>query len=154
MMTDDFQDDLYNDTIQDHAECSDFRGEIPEAPYHAEAFNPLCGDEVNLHMIVDEEGKVADIKYSGQGCMISQASASMMAEALKGRTVEEARELLDTLRSLLRGKYEGDRKCLGDLASLEAVSKNPVRVKCAALAWSALEDVLKDYRNETVAASN
>ncbi|MEK6237372.1 MAG: SUF system NifU family Fe-S cluster assembly protein [Planctomycetales bacterium] len=143
--------ELYNDTIRDHAECSDYRGCIPDAPHRAEAFNRTCGDQVCLDVVVDEDGNIENLKFSGKGCLISQASCSMMAEALEGLSVEQADSLLADFRSLIRGKFNGDREALGDLAVMEAVSRSPVRVKCAALSWTALEDVLKDYQDSLAA---
>src|SRR5688500_13119413 len=101
--------------------------------------NPLCGDE--LHLSVDiQNGELADVAFDGKGCSISQASASMMTEAVQGRSVDDALGLTETIRLMMHGESPGDD--LGDLMALEGVAKFPVRVKCALLAWMALKDAL------------
>jgi nitrogen fixation NifU-like protein len=123
----------------------------------AEGFNPLCGDEVVLYLLV-EDGKVADVKIEGQGCSISQASTSMMSAAVKGKTVEEARKLISAFKALmsiheskLEGESDGtdlqaelDGVRLGDLEALQGVVKFPVRIKCATLAWNTLQQGLDE----------
>jgi len=101
--------------------------------------NPLCGDE--LHLSVDvQDGELADVAFDGKGCSISQASASMMTEAVQGRSVKDALGLTETIRQMMHG--ESPNEDLGDLMALEGVAKFPVRVKCALLAWMALKDAL------------
>jgi nitrogen fixation protein NifU and related proteins len=156
-------EDLYREIILDHYRSPRNRGELPTPPAHkSEGFNPLCGDEVILYLVV-EDGTVVDVKIGGQGCSISQASTSMMSAAIKGKTVEEARRLIGAFKALmsihgskLEGESDGadleadlDGVTLGDLEALQGVVKFPVRIKCATLAWNTLQQGL----DETAAAS-
>ncbi|HLH46098.1 MAG TPA: SUF system NifU family Fe-S cluster assembly protein, partial [Acidimicrobiales bacterium] len=130
------------------------RGELPVPPAHAETgFNPLCGDEITVYVQL-EDGTIADIKLSGQGCSISQSSASMMSTAVKGRSLEEARRVIRTFKGMmslheqrLDGEPEADpgdgaEVPLGDLEALQGVVKFPVRIKCATLSWNTLAQAL------------
>jgi nitrogen fixation NifU-like protein len=151
-------EDLYREIILDHYRSPRNRGELPTPPAHkVEGFNPLCGDEVILYLIV-EDGTVSDVKIGGQGCSISQASTSMMSAAVKGKTVDEARKLIGAFKALmsiheskLEGESDGadlqaemDGVELGDLAALQGVVKFPVRIKCATLAWNTLQQGLDE----------
>jgi nitrogen fixation NifU-like protein len=150
-------EDLYREIILDHYRAPRNRGELPVPPAHkAEGFNPLCGDEVVLYLEV-EDGAVVDVKTGGQGCSISQASTSMMSAAVKGKSVDEARQLIRAFKGLmsiheskLEGSEEGDPATdlddarLGDLEALQGVVKFPVRIKCATLAWNTLQQGLDD----------
>jgi nitrogen fixation NifU-like protein len=151
-------EDLYREIILDHYRSPRNRGELPVPPAHkVEGFNPLCGDEVILYLIV-EDGTVADVKIAGQGCSISQASTSMMSAAVKGKTVEEARKLIGAFKALMsihESKLEGESDGadlqkdlegvqLGDLEALQGVVKFPVRIKCATLAWNTLQQGLDE----------
>jgi nitrogen fixation NifU-like protein len=151
-------EDLYREIILDHYRSPRNRGELPTPPAtKSEGFNPLCGDEVVLYLLV-EDGKVADVKIGGQGCSISQASTSMMSAAVKGKTVEEARKLISAFKALmsiheskLEGESDGtdlqaelDGVRLGDLEALQGVVKFPVRIKCATLAWNTLQQGLDE----------
>ena len=151
-------EDLYREIILDHYRNPRNRGELPTPPaVRVEGFNPLCGDEVVLYLDV-EDGKVADVKISGQGCSISQSSASMMSAAVKGRTVAEARALVRAFKGMmsiheqrLDGEDEspnggdGDIEVkLGDLEALQGVVKFPVRIKCATLSWNTLAQGLDE----------
>ena len=148
-------EDLYREIILDHYRNPRNRGELTTPPAHmSEGFNPLCGDEVRVYLIVDD-GKVADIRISGQGCSISQSSASMMSSAVKGKTVEEARTVIDSFKSMMSvsnddGHDDDDAFAaepgakLGDLEALRGVVKFPVRIKCATLAWNTLAQGLDD----------
>jgi nitrogen fixation NifU-like protein len=152
-------EDLYREIILDHYRSPRNRGELPTPPAHvAEGFNPLCGDEIKVFLDV-EGGTVRDIRISGQGCSISQSSASMMSAAVKGKTVPEARRLLAAFKAMmsihessLEGEGDGgvdeledvpDVK-LGDLEALRGVVKFPVRIKCATLSWNTLAQGLDD----------
>ena len=145
-------EDLYREIILDHYRAPRNRGELPVPPAHqVEGFNPLCGDEVVLFLIV-EAGVVTDLKISGQGCSISQASTSMMSAAVKGKPVAEARTITRAFKALMsihESKIGGDGDVdttadelagvrLGDLEALQGVVKFPVRIKCATLAWNTL----------------
>ena len=149
-------EDLYREIILDHYRAPRNRGELPVPPAHkVEGFNPLCGDEVVLYLDVDD-GVVRDVRTSGQGCSISQASTSMMSAAVKGQPVDDARQLIRAFKSLmsiheskLEGDGEGDEHALdgvrlGDLEALQGVVKFPVRIKCATLAWNTLEQGLDE----------
>jgi nitrogen fixation protein NifU and related proteins len=144
-------EDLYREIILDHYRNPRNRGELPVPPAHkAEGFNPLCGDEIVIFLDLDETGVVSDIKISGQGCSISQSSASMMSAAVKGKTVDEVRELTKAFKAMMsihESSLEGDDAAdeidepdvkLGDLEALRGVVKFPVRIKCATLAWNTL----------------
>jgi nitrogen fixation NifU-like protein len=148
-------EDLYREIILDHYRNPRNRGELPVPPAHrVEGFNPLCGDEIVVYLTVDD-GVVTDLKIGGQGCSISQSSASMMSAAVKGKTVEEARALIRAFKGMMsiheqRLDGEGDggptdaevaadaEVKLGDLEALQGVVKFPVRIKCATLSWNTL----------------
>ncbi len=151
-------EDLYREIILDHYRAPRNRGELPVPPAHrVEGFNPLCGDEVVLYLVVDD-GIVTDVKISGQGCSISQASTSMMSAAVKGKPVAEVRGLIHAFKSLMsihESKIGGDGEDidvtggegdvrLGDLEALQGVVKFPVRIKCATLAWNTLTQGLDE----------
>jgi nitrogen fixation NifU-like protein len=144
-------EDLYREIILDHYRNPRNRGELPTPPAHrSEGFNPLCGDEVQVYLDV-EDGAVADVKVSGQGCSISQSSASMMSQAVKGKSLDDARRLVRAFKGMMSIHEHGldgdddeaadaldqDVK-LGDLEALRGVVKFPVRIKCATLAWNTL----------------
>ena len=157
-------EDLYREIILDHYRAPRNRGELEVPPAHrVEGFNPLCGDEVVLFLVV-EDGVVTDVKIAGQGCSISQASTSMMSAAVKGKTVEQARRLISAFKALMsihESKLEGESDGsdlqadlegvrLGDLEALQGVVKFPVRIKCATLAWNTLQQALDEANAETV----
>ncbi len=110
--------------------------------------DPLCGDEVALHVLLDGD-KVSDLRFSGRGCSISQASASMMTQLVKGKSADEIEQLRDTFRDMVMGTTAADdqavTKALGSLRALGGVSRFPARVKCALLAWNALESAMADH---------
>jgi len=159
-------EDLYREIILDHYRSPRNRGDLPVPPAHkVEGFNPLCGDEVVLYIDVDPEtDTVRDVKIAGQGCSISQASTSMMSAAVKGKSLEETRQLIRAFKALmsihesklegesdgsdLQAELEGVR--LGDLEALQGVVKFPVRIKCATLAWNTLQQVLDEVQAEAV----
>ncbi len=159
-------EDLYREIILDHYRAPRNRGELPVPPAHqVEGFNPLCGDEVVLFLEV-EDGVVRDVRTGGQGCSISQASTSMMSAAVKGLSVDEARQLIRAFKGLmsiheskLEGESDGDGAAaldgvrLGDLEALQGVVKFPVRIKCATLAWNTLEQGLDESASTDEAAS-
>ncbi len=135
--------DLYRDTILDHYRHPRGRGRLDDPKIHHEGANPLCGDEVILELRV-EDGRISDIRFDGRGCSISQASASMLVEAVRGKTLDEVRELIQKVYAMLRGEIEPDYEEMGDLSALSGVSQFPVRVKCATLPWHTLEEALPD----------
>ena len=151
-------EDLYREIILDHYRNPRNRGELPTPPAHrVEGFNPLCGDEIVLFLDLDDEGRIADIRISGQGCSISQSSASMMSAAVKGRTTDEVDELTRAFKAMMSihesslggseaAEVEVPDVKLGDLEALRGVVKFPVRIKCATLAWNTLAQGIDEAR--------
>lgn len=129
------QDDLYREIILDHYRNPRHRGSVEDASGRLEATNPLCGDELTLTWRV-ADGRLEAIAFTGRGCSISQASASMMCDELQGLTASEALELGGRFRSMLT--EDGSSEDIGDLEALQGVRAYPVRIKCALLAWSAM----------------
>jgi nitrogen fixation NifU-like protein len=151
-------EDLYREIILDHYRNPRNRGELESPPAHRiEGFNPLCGDEIILYLDVDDDGAIADVKIGGQGCSISQSSASMMTAAIKGKSEADARETVKAFKAMmsiheheLEGTdetEEGPEVDLGDLAALRGVVKFPVRIKCATLSWNTLTQGLDELRD-------
>lgn len=134
---------LYQEIIMEHFKAPRNRGEIATPDVSVSMNNPFCGDDITLHLAI-KEGKVSEVKFRGRGCAISQASASLMTEILKGKPLAEANASAALFKKMMRGetkKHEADS--LGDIVALEGVRKFPVRVKCALLAWSAFEEGVK-----------
>ena len=136
-------DDLYREIILDHYRNPRHRGSLASPTATHEGLNPLCGDEVTVELRVDGD-RVADVAYKGSGCSISQSSASMMTEAIYGKSLDETKRLSEAFRAMMRGDDDADPESLGDLEALSGVRKFPVRVKCATLAWHTLEEALED----------
>jgi len=148
-------EDLYREIILDHYRSPRNRGELASPPAHrVEGFNPLCGDEVVVYLDV-QDGVLVDIKLTGHGCSISQSSSSLMSGAVKGKSVEEVNEVIDSFKKLMTvhesalAKEEDhddevDLRRLGELAALQGVVKFPVRIKCATLAWNTLRQGLEE----------
>jgi nitrogen fixation NifU-like protein len=153
-------EDLYREIILDHYRNPRNRGELPSPPARrAEGFNPLCGDEVVVYLDLGADGKVHDVKIDGQGCSISQSSASMMSAAVKGKSIAEARDLIRAFKAMMsihEHRLDGDGTEvvevvapdptleLGDLGALRGVVRFPVRIKCATLSWNTLAQVLDE----------
>ncbi len=146
-------EDLYREIILDHYRSPRNRGELEAPPaIRAEGFNPLCGDEIIVYLDVDDRGTLGDVKIGGQGCSISQSSASMMSAAIKGKSIEEVRDLTRAFKQMMsihESGLDGDGELdastgadLGDLEALRGVVKFPVRIKCATLAWNTLLEAL------------
>jgi nitrogen fixation NifU-like protein len=175
-------EDLYREIILDHYRNPRNRGELPTPPAHSETgFNPLCGDEITLFLQLDGD-ELADVKLTGQGCSISQSSASMMSTAVKGKSLPEIRATIRKFKSMmsiheqrLDGPGDGDggedtarsaaggataaglaepEVSLGDLEALQGVVKFPVRIKCATLSWNTLSQALDHLESERVGASS
>jgi nitrogen fixation protein NifU and related proteins len=164
-------EELYREIILDHYRSPRNRGELDSPPAHrVEGFNPLCGDEVVVSMVVSD-GKLADLKIGGSGCSISQSSASLMSAAVKGKPVGEVRRLISTFKGMMSiheaalgpdedgdgvggaevvdsEPEEIDLDKLGELAALQGVVKFPVRIKCATLSWNALAQGLDEVAAE------
>ena len=149
-------EDLYREIILDHYRSPRNRGELESPPaLRVEGYNPLCGDEIVVYLDV-AEGVVTDLKIGGQGCSISQSSASMMSAAVKGRSVAEARALIRAFKGMMsihEQRLDGDGDAasaaaadaevkLGDLEALQGVVRFPVRIKCATLSWNTLQQGL------------
>jgi nitrogen fixation NifU-like protein len=134
---------LFQELILEHYKRPRNRGQLPDASRTVHMNNPTCGDEVWLQLRLDGD-RIADLRFLGEGCSISQSSISMMTELLRGRTREEAAALAQRFTSMMHGNDEAARdRALGDLRALAGVSRFPVRVKCALLGWNALEEALK-----------
>ena len=156
-------EDLYREIILDHYRTPRNRGELETPPARrAEGFNPLCGDEIIVYLQVNDAGVIDDVAIGGQGCSISQSSASMMSVAIKGKTVEDARKLIVAFKGLMSihetdiggdgnetalgielAGASDDMK-LGDLEALRGVVKFPIRIKCATLSWNTLAQALDE----------
>jgi nitrogen fixation NifU-like protein len=133
--------DLYRDVILDHNRKPRNFGVLEPADASVEGFNPMCGDRLTLRLKLDE-GKISDIRFEGHGCAISTASASLMTEAVKGRTRGEALHLFDRVHQLLTDDAAPPAEELGKLAALSGVREYPARVKCASLCWHTLAAAL------------
>ena len=135
--------ELYQEVILDHSRHPRHFGELENATHKAEGYNPLCGDKVTIFVKV-EDGVVRDISFQGSGCAISTASASLLTEALKGKTLKDAEALFESFHELVTGLQPAhDEPGLGKLAAFSGVCDYPTRVKCATLAWHALHAALE-----------
>lgn len=129
-------DDLYRRVIMDHYKNPRNRGRFEEDSVTVDLNNPTCGDRISLQLKL-QDGLVEDARYTGEGCSISMSSASMMTEAVKGKTLNEALELAERFSSLMKGE-EVEFEDYEDIEALSGVNKFPARIKCATLAWNAL----------------
>ena len=135
---------LYQEMILDHYRRPRNKGTLENADASVEMKNPLCGDEIELQVAFDRDG-VSDLRFSGRGCSISQASASMMTQMVKGKSTEEIDAIRKQFRELMLGDLSAaDDPRLGSLRALAGVARFPARVKCALLAWNALDNALAD----------
>jgi nitrogen fixation NifU-like protein len=132
-------DNLYKEIILDHYKRPRNRGALDPHTVRQEGVNPSCGDELELYLLIEEE-RVKEARFIGEGCAISQASASMMTQALKGLSLAEARELAGDFKDMIHGQSPSER--LGDLKLLQGISKLHARVKCATLPWVTLDEAL------------
>ena len=138
---------LYREVILDHYRNPRNRGSLPEPDAHGEGHNPLCGDEIAIDLQVTD-GVVSAVGITGHGCSISQASASMMSEAILGKTLGQIKEVSETFNSLMTSDEvtidpERPGSVLGDLESLQGVREFPVRIKCAVLGWHTMLEALE-----------
>ena len=138
-------DELYREVILDHFKNSSHSGELSDAQVRAEGTNPLCGDEMTFYLKL-ANGKVAQARFKGKGCAISQASASMLSQQLEGKSLDEIRRLIEAMKGLMQGQDPDPSLDLGDLEALAGVRKFPVRVKCAALSWNVVEQGLEEFQ--------
>ncbi len=141
--------ELYQEVILDHSRHPRHFGALENATHKAEGYNPLCGDRVTVMVMLDGEGRVADIKFQGKGCAISQASASLMTEMLAGRTRAEAEKLMEGFLHLAKGEEApglspDDREYLDVMSG---ISEFPMRVKCATLAWHTFKNAVEEGKN-------
>ncbi len=141
--------DLYQQVILDHYRRPRNKGPLEDATHTLTLNNPLCGDVIDL-MLKLEGDRITEVHFEGKGCSISQASASMMSGLLKGRTVQDALDVMDTFTRMLHGDTDAAADTrLGDLRALAGVSKFPVRVKCALLAWDCLQELVRPETSDS-----
>jgi len=133
-------DDLYREVILDHYRSPRHKHALEDADIDVHRNNPLCGDDLTVRIKLAGDGTAKEVAFEGQGCSISQASASMMTEAMTGRTMPEIEDLLLKFRRMMAGEEGLSDDELGDLVALKGVVKYPVRIKCAVLAWDALQE--------------
>ena len=134
---------LYQQLILEHYRNPRNRAELPDKTVEVHMANPVCGDEIRLQLRVEDD-RVADAKYIGQGCSISQAAVSMMTTLLRGRSLSEAQRVADRFTEMMHGSPEAAKDpAMGDLRALQGVSKFPVRIKCALLGFDALQEALR-----------
>lgn len=135
--------DLYQEVILEHSKQPRNYRELADADHKVEGYNPLCGDHFTVYLKMDGE-KIQDVSFQGSGCAISKASASMMTQSVKGRTLAEAEKIFERFHKLVTGaEHNGNQEELGKLAVFSGVSEFPVRVKCATLAWHTLHAALE-----------
>ena len=146
--TPDGLDDLYQDIILDHYRSPRHQGALEHADLHGEGFNPFCGDQIDLTMELGEDGRISNVGFVGQGCSISQASGSMLTDQIMGKTLEEAAALVQTFKGIMKGDElsEEQEEELGEIAALQGVRQFPVRIKCALLGWTTLQDAITEYQ--------
>jgi len=141
-------EELYQQVILDHSRRPRNFGNLADAAVLVHGDNPACGDEIHLAVKFDSDGGLQDIKFTGHGCAISQASASMMTMKLKGKSRPDVTGMLHAFHDLVTGETDDAPKTLGDLRLLRGVRKFPLRVKCAMLAWRAVEQALQQNAGE------
>ncbi|MBU0678287.1 MAG: SUF system NifU family Fe-S cluster assembly protein [Verrucomicrobia bacterium] len=134
-------DELYQEIILDHFKNPRHFSELNDDEVLVDEYNPTCGDQIRMTAVV-ADGVVKDIRYDGHGCAISMASASMMAEAVVGKPVDEARQIIADFVAVMRGEKDSDLAELGDMASLEGVRRYPLRIKCATMSWHAISKAI------------
>jgi len=145
MAMDDSLRELYQEVILDHSRHPRRFGALDGATHVGEGYNPLCGDRVKVYLLIDKDDRIANLRFEGKGCAISQASASLMTDMLAGRTVGEAEKLMGGFLRLVKGEdanglAEEDRERLDVMAGVSAF---PMRVKCATLAWHTMKSALE-----------
>ncbi len=149
------ENELYQQVTLDHKRSPRHFGKLPQPTHRARGTNPQCGDDISVELQIEDD-RVRDIRFTGQGCAICIASASMMSEAVHGHEVEFARRLQQRFRAVITGQLEPEAAQLGKLVSLSGVRRYPRRIKCALLGWHALMhalDTSADDISETEAAT-
>ncbi len=141
--------ELYQQVILDHNKSPRNFRKIENANHFAEGYNPLCGDKIDIYLLVDD-GIVKDISFQGNGCAISKASASLMSSIVKGKSVDETKELFEKFHDLITGKIDEEASIenLGKLSVFAGVKEFPSRVKCASLAWHTMTAALKNEKQK------
>ncbi|MBM7541457.1 Fe-S cluster assembly sulfur transfer protein SufU [Amphibacillus cookii] len=140
-------DTLYRQVIMDHYKNPRNRGSLSEEALTLEMNNPTCGDRIQLHLLIEND-RVKEAKFEGEGCSISLASASMMTQAIKGQPVEDALKMSQYFSNMMLGKEQDQADLeLGDIEALQGVAKFPARIKCATLAWKAMEKAVDQDSN-------
>ncbi len=140
-------DDLYQELILAHYRAPKHRGTLANATASVMHNNPMCGDEIRVDVTLDD-GRIADIAHSGQGCSISQSAASMMSERMIGATSDEALAMIEAFRRMMHGDPAPTGIDLGDAEALAGVARFPARIKCALLGWMALKDALQSVAHD------
>ena len=146
-------EELYQEVILDHSRRPRNFGELPDASVKVHGDNPSCGDEIHLAIKFDDNGGLQDIKFTGHGCAISQASASLMTMKLKGKKRAEVEDILRAFHDLVTTENNNAAKNLGDLRVMRGVRKFPQRVKCAMLPWRAVEQALRQTNGEATVST-
>ena len=144
-------DDLYQEVILDHYRNPRNQGEIIGPHLSSRGFNPFCGDEVVLGLNLNDSQRVGAIAFKGQGCSISQASASILTELVKEKSLAQASALSQLMRGLMRGLELSDEDMdrMGDMEAMQGVRQFPIRIKCALLAWATLDDAIEEFQAKT-----
>jgi nitrogen fixation protein NifU and related proteins len=140
-------DQLYRQVIMDHYKNPRNKGSLEDGSFTIDMNNPTCGDRIHLTLKV-EGGIVQDAKFDGEGCSISMASASMMTQIVKGKEIDEALKLSKIFSDMMQGNEYDEDVDLGDIEALQGVAKFPARIKCATLAWKAMEKGVKEEEQE------
>ena len=135
-------EELYKDIILEHCANPAHQGTLERFTHSHVGFNPLCGDEIELQLLI-EEGVVQDVRFRGEGCSISQASASMLTQEVTGKTLEEVARLSEAFKAWMKERGSLPSMDIGDLEALAGVRSYPVRIKCALLPWTTLHEALK-----------
>jgi nitrogen fixation NifU-like protein len=137
-------DDVYQELLLDHYKSPRFKGVLLNPDRVVDLHNPLCGDQISLNVKL-HDGTISEIAFTGHGCSISQATASMMAELLLGKSTQEAQRLSKLFRQMIKSEVSGDAlNDLGDALALEGVKNHSARIKCALLAWDCIDRALSD----------
>ena len=150
-MTHGSQTELYQEVILEHNKKPRNFKKLENATHAAEGYNPLCGDHLNIYLHINNDNTIDDISFEGDGCAISRASASMMTTSLKGKKIEEAKNLFEEFHRLITGKLNPDKEphTLGKLAIFSGIWHFPARVKCASLSWHTMKGALDHEKTIT-----
>ena len=141
-------DELYQEVILDHYRKPHHQGLLDNPQLQSEGFNPFCGDQVILNLTLNDAGRIAEGSFQGQGCSISQASASILTDHLEGKSLDEAEDLVTTFKGIMSGNQipEDQEETMGDIVVLQGVRQFPIRIKCALLSYTTLQDAIANYR--------